>query len=162
MNKHYIIIGIATSCFILIGVFLYWYNQPIRRTQRHLNKYMKKSFSASEVGRHYERFVGQIFEKNGYDVKYHGALNGYSDLGRDLIVSSQAETLVIQTKCWSKKKSIQEKHIFQLFGSMTHYQKTENFNNNKVRAVFYSTTQFSETSKKVASTLGVELNILKF
>jgi hypothetical protein len=149
---------------ISISLFVFWvYRKPDEnnQAQRLLDQYMSGSMSPLEIGKLYERYIGHLYEMKGCWVEYHGALNGYSDLGRDLIVKNGRDTYIIQTKCWSKNKLINENHIFQLYGSMEHYHETENHWNNNLTAIFYTTARFSEKAKDVADVLGVKLITLK-
>lgn len=98
-----------------------------------------------------------MYEREGNEVIYNGAVNGAADLGRDLIVKCDNETLIIQAKCWAKHRVIQEKHIFQLFGSMSHFDLTSNHQRPEIRAVFYTTAKYGEVARDVARVLGVEL-----
>ena len=58
----------------------------------------------------------------GYRVEYFGALEGKMDLGRDLIAKKKKEIVIIQCKRWADCKTIHEKHVFQLFGSVVSYE----------------------------------------
>jgi hypothetical protein len=127
------------------------------RAQKELDEYLSKDFSTHEIGKFYERYVGHLYEKKGHGVLYNGALNGVFDMGRDLIVESDDEVLVVQTKCWARHKLIQAKDIFQLFGTMTHFKLTAERAGRPVKAVFYSTSRFNSTAREVAKVLGVEL-----
>ncbi|WP_347356987.1 restriction endonuclease [Bdellovibrio sp.] len=127
------------------------------RAQRDLNKYLRSDLSFVEVGRLYERYIGHLYEKEGYDVVYNGALRGISDLGRDLVVGCVDEVFVIQVKCWAKYKEIKEKHIFELFGTTTHFKLTSEGAGRSVKAVFYTTARYSDGAKHVAKVLGVDL-----
>jgi hypothetical protein len=59
------------------------------RNQRALDIYWKRNKSNWELGRDYERYVGYQYEVHGYAVKYQGILEGYDDLGRDLICKKE-------------------------------------------------------------------------
>jgi hypothetical protein len=128
-----------------------------QQAQKLLDEYLEGNLSSTEIGTFYERYIGHLYEEKGYYVKYHGAVNGVEDLGRDLIVKSDDEILIIQTKCWAKFKVISEKYIFQLYGSMTHYKKTEKCDDKNVRAIFYTTANFSDVAIEAAKVLGIEL-----
>jgi hypothetical protein len=125
--------------------------------QRLLDEY-RANMDNLEIGTFYERYIGHLYEEEGFTVKYNGAVNGFEDLGRDLIIESKKEVLIVQTKCWAKFKNIQEKHIFQLYGSMEHYKRTHPHENRKIKAVFFTTAKYSDVAKDVAKTLDVELN----
>jgi len=87
------------------------------KNQRALDNYIKRPKSNWEIGRLYERYIGYIYECEGWDVVYHGAIKGFEDLGRDLICKKDGIYEIVQAKCWALDKVIREKHIFQLFGS---------------------------------------------
>lgn len=125
------------------------------RNQLALDTYLKTNLSTLEIGTMYERYIGYLFEKEGYDVHYHGAINGYEDLGRDLIIKRGGETWIVQTKCWARQKQIQENLIFQLYGSLEHFKRQTNSTNAK--AIFYTTASYSERAKEAAHLLGVDL-----
>ena len=91
------------------------------RNQLALDRYLSKTLSPVAVGRLYERYLGYLHECEGWEVEYHGIIEGYADLGRDLICRKGNEVLIVQAKCWSKQKLIHEKHIFQLFGTQQLY-----------------------------------------
>ncbi|MEK2647070.1 restriction endonuclease [Bdellovibrio sp. BCCA] len=126
-----ILIQIAYVIFVIKKSF-----NKDARAQRALDRYLRRYLSAEEIGKFYERYIGYLYESKGHDVNYHGALSGYNDMGRDLIVRRRDETLVIQAKCWSKIKLIQEKHIFQIFGTMTHFKLASGKTGGPTRAVF--------------------------
>jgi len=122
-----------------------------------LDRYVRRNKNAWQVGIEYERYVGYLFEMDGYNVKYHGALTGLGDLGRDLIASKDGSTIIIQCKRWSKTKTIHEKHIFQLFGSKVSWE-IEN-KGKKADAILYCTTAVSDVARRYADYLGVKIAI---
>lgn len=156
MNYTLIILIILSAAIFTICVIRRFFNEDAK-AQRKLNKYLRKSFSNDEIGRLYERYIGHLHETVGYDVLYNGAINGFADLGRDLIAKCADEVLIIQTKCWAKNKFIQEKHVFQLFGTMTHFKLTAEKTNRPTKALFYTTANYSDVARDAARVLGVEL-----
>lgn len=138
--------------------------------QRALDRYWESRKSNWQVGRDYERYVGYLFEKNGWNVSYHGIAQGLSDFGRDLIVTSGDRVIIVQCKCWAQHKKIHEKHIFQLYGSTIEYWITAQGNSvpdqqllfgdalskNPIKAMLYTSTVLSEQAKKFARVLGVD------
>ena len=88
------------------------------RNQLAFQKYMTRPKSNWEIGRMYERWIGHQFERDGWSVHYHGALAGLEDMGRDLICKKGHVTEIVQAKCWSTSKTIREKHVFQLYGTL--------------------------------------------
>lgn len=95
---------------------------PGVRNQLALDRYKARSKSKWEIGRDYERFIGFCYERDGYRVSYKGAVDGFDDLGRDLIASRNGRVLIIQCKYWSQHKVIHEKHVFQVFGTAIEYE----------------------------------------
>jgi hypothetical protein len=55
--------------------------------QKALDRYWQKQKSNWEIGRDYERYVGYLYEVQGYSVYYQGIIEGFEDLGRDLIAT---------------------------------------------------------------------------
>ena len=127
----------------------------VERNQKALDRFWGRHKSNWLIGRIYERYVGYLFEKQGYDVEYVGIFKGYEDLGRDLICQKDKDFIVIQCKHWSQFKTIYEKHIFQFFGTIFQY-KDEN-PDRKVRAIFYTSTELSKLARRFAVELGIEL-----
>ena len=68
------------------------------RYQLALDRYLKKHKTNWQIGISFERYVGYLYEKDGYHVTYFGAKSGIEDLGRDLIATKNGETLIIQCK----------------------------------------------------------------
>lgn len=125
------------------------------RNQMALERYWKRPKAKWLLGRMYERYVGYVYESKGYDVEYVGIFKGYEDLGRDLICRKGNEVIIIQCKNWSQFKTIFEKHIFQFFGTVFQYK--DEFRGNKVKGIFYTTTELSPLARRFASELGIEL-----
>ncbi|MCX6879165.1 MAG: restriction endonuclease [Verrucomicrobia bacterium] len=138
------------------------------KNQRALDNYWKRRKRAWQVGRDYERYIGYLYERNGFDVYYQGIHKGIEDLGRDLICKKGGHVEIVQCKCWSRTKTIHEKHINQLFGtSVMYYLQTcrgasrqlELFpsflNDKRIRPCLFTSTTLSETAKLFADALGV-------
>jgi hypothetical protein len=122
------------------------------------------SMSPWIVGREYERFVGWEFEQQGYVVRYQGAIEGFEDLGRDLICQRGKEFIVVQCKRWSSKKVIHEKHVLQLFGTMIEFglslpnDEVDLLDEKRiVKALLVTTTELSQTAKRMAGALRVDV-----
>lgn len=142
--------------------------------QSALNKYINRKMSKMAVGKDYERYIGHLYEEEGYKVEYHGIKRGIADLGIDLICTKGLKTLLIQCKNWSKTKNIHENAINQLFGtSMKYYlDKYENFKiadkgslfedvgipfNQDLQPIFITTTDLSDRAMEFASALKIEV-----
>jgi hypothetical protein len=143
----------------------------VEKYQRALDNWMRSAKSRWEVGRMYERYIGYVYETQGYDVAYTGAVEGFEDMGRDIIAQRGAELLVIQCKYWSAATVIREKHVFQLIGTSIEY----GFRLGKLHAapqlslfrtaieevgivpVLYTSTTLSTEAKEAAAKLDVRL-----
>ncbi|HBQ61031.1 MAG TPA: hypothetical protein DD671_15795, partial [Balneolaceae bacterium] len=141
------------------------------RNQVALDRYNNRKKSNWEIGRDYERYIGYLYEKEGYNVSYQGIIKGYEDLGRDLIAKRDNQSLIIQCKYWAKHKTIHEKYVYQLFGTTVeffidketiscnnHYEKfNQSLKNEYIKPVFVTSIGLSETAMKVADILSVEV-----
>ena len=133
-----------------------WNDLPkTKKYQLSLDRYRKSKKTNWQIGRDFERYVGYVYENNGYKVIYNGAKKGLEDLGRDLIATKNKEILIIQCKYWSKNKTIHEKHIFQLFGT-TLLKQLENPKYN-VKGIFICTNTVSDIAKEIAKRLDIQL-----
>lgn len=126
----------------------------IEKYQLALDRYLnKKQKSLWEIGISYERYIGYIYENKGYKVLFNGALEGFDDLGRDVIAENKNEILIIQCKYWKKERIIHEKHIFQLYGTMILKQLNTK---KKVKGILVTTTILSDTAKQIAKYLNIQ------
>ena len=139
------------------------------RNQLALDRYISNRKSSWQIGREFERFAGYCFEQDGYDVVYHGAVEGFEDLGRDLIASRGQEVLIVQCKFWSTEKTIHEKHIYQLYGTFCDYVISNNLGSdgsqkelfgertalNNATPLFLTTAKLSDRAILAARLLGV-------
>lgn len=143
-----------------------WSNlSKTEKFQKALDRYQARHKTNWEIGRDFERFVGYEYECEGWDVTFYGAIQGFEDMGRDLIVKKNNSIKIIQCKYWAKEKIIHEKHIFQLFGTCVSYSLNNGIINQKqtlqqqsvVDGVFIASCSLSETAKMVASILGIKV-----
>ena len=141
------------------------------KNQRALDRYWQKKKRKWEIGRDYERYIGYQYETSAYSVYYQGIVEGFADLGRDLIAKRDHETEIVQCKCWSQHKTIHEKHVFQLFGTTIEYwiknkdiRKTvepilfhELLKRDGIIPTFITSTTLSDKAKEFAQVLGVKV-----
>ena len=136
--------------------------------QMALDRYYNRNKTNAEIGRDYERYIGYKYESKGYAVEYRGIIDGFEDRGRDLICTKENKVLIIQCKCWSKKKEIHENHINQLFGTTIRYYLEKNpkatFNKffaalkkEEIEPVFVTSTKLSEVAKSFAKSLNIKI-----
>lgn len=141
------------------------------RNQLALDRYINgHNKSKNQIGRDYELYIGSRFREKGWNVVQFGVEKKLKDLGRDLIVSKiredgLADVRIVQCKMWSKEKEIHENAICQLFGTTVQYIIENNMifkeANERVRPLFVTTTDLSETAKKFANALGVQVKIVQ-
>lgn len=125
------------------------------RNQLALDRWRQRKKSNWEIGIEYERYIGYLKEKDGYRIKYQGAIKGFEDMGRDLIAYKDNDIEVIQCKRWSQNKVIHEKHIFQLYGTMI-LEQIENPSRN-ITGIFIMTNTLSEMAMKCAEILNIKV-----
>jgi hypothetical protein len=125
------------------------------RNQRALDRYLRSRKTPWQLGRDYERYVGYLREQTGHRVTYQGIFLGLEDLGRDVLAEKGTTSEIIQCKRWSQRKTIHEKHVFQLFGTVVlarleHPDKT-------VSGTFTTTTSLSPKAREVAGYLDIRV-----
>jgi hypothetical protein len=125
-----------------------------KKYQLALDRYWSKKKSPWEIGRDYERYIGYLYEQDGFHVYYQGIVEGLADMGRDLIARKDRQVEVVQCKYWSRDKTIHEKHIFQLFGTLTAYRVDHP--EAEAKGEFVTSTTLSERAKLFAAVLGIE------
>jgi hypothetical protein len=132
------------------------------RNQRALDNYKNKNHNNLGIGRFYERYIGFLYEEKGWTVKFHGVIEGYEDLGRDLICTKDKRVEIVQAKNWSKSKVIREKHLFQLYGTVIQYKVVNKDvikqKKLKITPAFITTTELSETAQAVADDLNIRVS----
>jgi len=133
------------------------------KNQKALQRYMERKHSKLEIGRFYERYVGYLYELDGWVVKFFGIIEGFDDLGRDLICTKGNQVHIVQTKNWSRFKIIREKYLYQHFATTTHYELQNKTKKKKIKVVpvFYSTIDYSDMAKQVAKALKIEIKTVK-
>lgn len=125
------------------------------RNQRALDRYLRSRKSPWQLGRDYERYVGYLREQAGFAVTYQGIEKGLEDLGRDVLAERDGSIEVIQCKRWAQVKTIHEKHVFQLYGTMV-LARLEN-PGKEITGTFTTTTQLSPKAREVADYLEIKV-----
>ncbi|MGI6655162.1 MAG: restriction endonuclease [Christensenellales bacterium] len=125
------------------------------RNQLALDRYSQRRRTKWQIGRDYELYISYMYRKQGYNVDEFGSYMRLADLGRDLIAKKDASTLIIQCKYWSKNKQIHEKHIFQLFGTVSMYKLETSMGLLDIKGVIVTNTELSPKAKTMADYLGI-------
>ena len=74
----------------------------VERNQRALDRYLaNRNKSKWALGRDYEMYVGYLYQQKGYSIEYKGIIDGYADLGRDIIAIKDNEVCIIQCKYYT-------------------------------------------------------------
>jgi hypothetical protein len=146
--------------------------KPAERNQMALDRYWQSRKTNWQVGRDYERYVGYLYEQQGFKVQYFGIERGVEDLGRDLVCIKDGMVEVVQCKYWSKAKGmvIREAYVNQLFGTtVKHYIDSMSLNNTldltafmrdydtRIKASMVTSTTLSEEAMRFARTLGINV-----
>lgn len=83
----------------------------ISKTDNFIQAYQYFDLDSSDWGYVYEKYVGQKYEEEGYQVDYLGLKNGFLDGGMDMIISKDDFKAYIQCKfstkssaCFGKQK----------------------------------------------------------
>lgn len=130
------------------------------RNQLALDRYWNGSRkrTAWTAGIQYERYIGYLYEADGYEVTYHGAQFGVDDLGIDLICRSKCVTRIVQCKRLSpaKRLPVRENVIAQVFGA-AHFYAMESKENSTFHIDLCTTYECSETARKFAKHLNVNI-----
>ena len=126
-----------------------------QKNQLALDRWRKRKKSDWEAGRDYERYIGYIYEKQGYTVEYVGAIHGKEDRGVDLIAKKGKHVDVIQCKRYSaiKEHWVRENTVAQIYG-VTALYNMEN-KGEKAKAVIFTSSALSGEAKHFAEYLGV-------
>lgn len=127
------------------------------RNQLALDRYIEGGKTNWQIGRDYEMFIGQQYEKNGWKVEYIGIEKKLNDLGRDLIAIKEGKTLVIQCKYWAQHKHIHENSITQLYGTTKHYEMANEGLFERVTPVLITNISLSDTARDFATYLKVKI-----
>lgn len=129
------------------------------RNQIALDRYLEqRQKNPWLAGLQYERFVGYMYERNGYIVEYHGALKGVNDLGIDLLCFKDGKIHAVQCKRLSEAKGIpvRERTIAQTFGAALYYSHVNNLNIENFSPVVITSFKLSDEAKLFAKALGVQ------
>ena len=134
--------------------------------QRVLDRY-EDSYDKTnwQIGLFYERYIGYTYDIKQWKVIMNGAKKRWQDMGIDIIASKDGKTELIQCKYWAASKTIYENYIFQLFGTtidyiMEHFPEEDPWQILKkgiVTPVFVTSTQVSDTARRVAYILNIDL-----
>lgn len=131
------------------------------RNQLALDRYWESSRkrSAWTAGIQYERYIGYLYEREGFEVEYHGALRGKEDLGIDLICRKGELVRIIQCKRLSAIKAIpvRENTVAQIYGAAIFFSMQSGIDSSFVKPVVVTTYELSNEARQFAEMLGVRV-----
>lgn len=130
-----------------------------QRNQIALDRYFEsRQKNAFLAGLAYERFIGSIYEPDGFKVTYHGALNGVNDLGIDLICEIEGFFHIVQCKRYSESKGIpvRENVVAQIYGAAKFFAYSKGIDPENVVPCIQTTYILSDEARRFADSLGVE------
>lgn len=141
--------------------------EPKEKNQRRLDMWWIRRKSKWGIGRDYERYIGWLYEEEGFNVKYQGINEGKEDRGIDLICENRDQIELVQCKYWKESVEIRENAVNQLYGTSTKYKKDlikgtlfESYCK-PIKIVIYTSSTLSRTAKEFAKTLDVIVNVKK-
>jgi len=132
---------------------------PSQRNQIALDRYFeRRQSSAWLAGILYERYIGYLFERDGFSVEYRGATKGFNDLGIDLVCEKGGRFTLVQCKRLSEKKKIpvRENVIAQCSGAALFFAYEKGVEMSKITTLLSTTYVLSETAKRFADCLGIK------
>jgi len=138
--------------------------EPKEKNQRRLDMWWIRRKSKWGIGRDYERYIGWLYEEEGFNVKYQGINEGKEDRGIDLICENRDQIELVQCKYWKESVEIRENAVNQLYGTSTKYKKDMTKGTlfesycKPIKMVIYTSSTLSETAKEFAKTLDVIVN----
>ncbi|WP_314988935.1 restriction endonuclease [uncultured Campylobacter sp.] len=112
--------------------------KTIKTEQDILSDYENKlaNLTPEEIGKRYERYIGYLYETNGYKVEYNGIKMGKKDDGIDIIATKRQELIIIQCKWYKEDSQIHSNTIRQLNDNLS--ERAADNPNKKVVARLYS------------------------
>lgn len=134
---------------------------PSQRNQLAFDNWLARGKTSVDIGRMYERYLGHLYENDGWSVTFTGATQGLEDMGRDLICVRGVEIHVVQAKYWAKHRTVYERHILQLYGTTVLLPHSyPNLGGYVITPIFATTTKLSETAVWAAERLKVHVREL--
>lgn len=108
----------------------------LKNAELQLKQYKEKiKLTPEELGKRYERYIGYLYEQEGYKVTYQGIIKKKLDRGIDLVVKNKKETLLIQCKRYGKDTIVRENTINQLFGSLSTFKRTNKNTKTEIKGI---------------------------
>ena len=118
-----------------------------------------------KYGRDYERYIGYLFEREGFSVIYNGATKGSSDGGIDLFCFKDGIVYPIQCKRWKNK--VDENEIDKFVRAVKYFKRNRSFYDiplcySKVVPIFYTTNGYTDYARWKARDVDVICRVQKF
>ena len=127
--------------------------------QQKIDNYLNNLPNNEQIGKAYERYIGYLYEIQGYQVIFNGIEQGIKDNGIDLICTKDNETHIVQCKNWANK--IYNKTVHQLLGSVTEYKIDNQQQDKNIIGIIYTTNGADENAVNAANKLGIIIKTQK-
>lgn len=130
----------------------------IQRNELAIDRYFEgRQKSAWLAGIVYERYIGYLYEKEGFKVEYRGVNLGVDDLGIDLVCQRNNVFYLIQCKRLSKAKErpVRESTVAQLYGASLVFAHTKGIPFKQVTPAVVTTYMLSDEAKRFAKALKI-------
>jgi hypothetical protein len=88
------------------------------RDQLALDRYLRNGLTPASIGSLYDRYIGYLYEREGWEVRYQPIAVGVKGLSKDLICSKDDLIHYVHVRCWAPDKLIHERHILNLYGTV--------------------------------------------
>ncbi|MGP1532609.1 MAG: restriction endonuclease [Campylobacter sp.] len=119
------------------------------------------NLTPEEIGKRYERYIGYLYETNGYKVEYNGIKMGKKDDGIDIIATKRRELIIIQCKWYKEDSQIHSNTIRQLNDNL-HERTADNPNKNVVARLYSAYDNLDEQARARLAKTQIEHIVLPY
>lgn len=126
-------------------------------------KQNKPKKSNPQIGKEYEKQVGEFYENLGYKVKYHGIEKRKKDNGIDLIATADNKTLFIQCKN-NQKSIIKQIKLKEFIGNCTEYIEKNPNKYKNIKRIFVVAKDNKDfgTKKYIENNKSIEFKVIPY
>lgn len=132
----------------------------VERDQLALDRFMRQGLTPAAIGMLYDRYIGYLYEREGWEVRYQPVAAGVKGLSQDLICCKGDVIHVVHARCWASDKLIHERHILNLHGTVEMLSirlSEDKLFPPKIVPRFITNTRLSDLAREAAARLKVEV-----